>query len=142
MSENKQNLPERVVDSGIRSVNSCFIKHEVYCMCYHAFMSDVKPPSIAGPPRARWTFLTNHAHVLLGLTRDPSARVRDLAAVVGITERAVHQILSDLEDGGVIRRVRDGRRNRYEVDPEVRLRHPMETHHRVGELLALARDST
>jgi len=105
-------------------------------------MSDVKPPSIAGPPRARWTFLTNHAHVLLGLTRDPSARVRDLAAVVGITERAVHQILSDLEDGGVIRRVRDGRRNRYEVDPEVRLRHPMEAHHRVGELLALAQDST
>jgi len=110
-------------------------------MCYHACMPDVKPLLIDTPHRARWTFLTNHAHVLLGLTRDPSARVRDLAAAVGITERSVHQILSDLEDGGVIRRVRDGRRNRYEVDPEIRLRHPMEAHHCVGELLAFARES-
>ncbi len=107
-------------------------------MCYHASMSDVKP-AIA-PRRGRWTFFTNHTHVLLGLTRAPAARVRDLATAVGITERAVHQILRDLEEGGVIRRVRDGRRNRYEVDPEVRLRHPMESHHHVGELLAFARD--
>lgn len=105
-------------------------------------MRPVNPVVSAPTSRARWTFLTNHAHVLLGLTRDSSARVRDLAIAVGITERAVLQILSDLEGGGVIRRVRDGRRNRYEVDPDVRLRHPMEAHHRVGELLALAQDAS
>jgi len=89
-------------------------------------------------PRGRWTFLTNHAHVLIALTRDPSVRVRDLASAVGITERAVQAILSDLEAGLVITRERHGRRNSYRVNPDVELRHPMESHHRVGELLALA----
>lgn len=121
---------------------TCLRKHEIFCMCYHAGMPIVKSSSGESAARSRWTFLTNHAHVLLGLTRDPSARVRDLAAAVGITERAVHQILSDLEEGQVIQRVRDGRRNRYVVDPAVRLRHPMESHHRVGELLALAREES
>lgn len=92
------------------------------------------------PGRAGWTFLTNHAHVLIALTREPSARVRDLASTVGITERAVLQILSDLEAGLVIVRGRQGRRNVYHVNPEVRLRHPMEAHHKVGEILAFARD--
>jgi DNA-binding MarR family transcriptional regulator len=93
---------------------------------------------VPGGARGRWTFLTNHAHVLLALTREPSARVRDLAAVVGITERAVQQILSDLEAGLVIERLRHGRRNSYRVNPNVELRHPLEAHHRVGELLSLA----
>ncbi len=88
--------------------------------------------------RGRWTFLTNHAHVLIALTRDPSVRVRDLAAAVGITERAVQAILSDLEAGLVITRERQGRRNWYRVNRDVELRHPMEAHHRVGELLSLA----
>jgi DeoR/GlpR family transcriptional regulator of sugar metabolism len=95
-------------------------------------------PALVGSPRARWTFLTNHAHVLIALTRDPSVRVRDLAAAVGITERAVQQILSDLESGLVITRERHGRRNSYRVNPDVKLRHPMEARHRVGELLSLA----
>ncbi len=99
----------------------------------------VKLEAVPTPPRARWTFLTNHAHVLIALTREPSARVRDLAAAVGITERAVMQILSDLETGLVIERVRQGRRNTYRVNPDVKLRHPMEAHHNVGELLVLAR---
>lgn len=99
----------------------------------------VKPEVSPRVPRARWTFLTNHAHVLLALKRDPSARVRDLATVVGITERAVLQILGDLEAGQVIERVRLGRRNKYEINPNVQLRHPMEAHHCVGELLVLAR---
>ncbi len=99
----------------------------------------VKSESVPQTPRTRWTFLTNHAHVLIALTRDPSARVRDLAVAVGITERAVMQILSDLEAGLVIERVRQGRRNTYRVDPNVKLRHPMEAHHNVGELLILAR---
>ncbi len=95
-------------------------------------------PTLLDIPRGRWTFLTNHAHVLIALTRDPSVRVRDLAAAVGITERAVQAILGDLEAGLVITRERHGRRNSYRVNPDVELRHPMEAHHRVGELLSLA----
>jgi len=98
-----------------------------------------KPEPSAGTGRTGWTFLTNHAHVLIALTRDPSARVRDLAQAVGITERAVHQILADLESSDVIVRVRTGRRNSYSVNPNVGLRHPMEAHRRVSDLLTLAR---
>jgi DNA-binding transcriptional ArsR family regulator len=95
-------------------------------------------PASADVPRGRWTFLTNHAHVLIALTRDPSVRVRDLASAVGITERAVQQILSDLEAGLVITRERIGRRNVYRINTEIELRHPMEANHRVRDLLALA----
>ncbi len=102
-------------------------------------MKVVKPTAPESPARARWTFLTNHAHVLIALTREPSARVRDIAELVGITERAVLQILSDLEGGGVIERAREGRRNIYRVNPDVQLRHPLESDHRVAELLSLAR---
>ena len=98
----------------------------------------VNPSPSAPAPRSGWTFLTNHAHVLIALTRDPSARVRDLASDVGITERAVQQILTDLEAGLVIRRIRQGRRNSYRVNPNVKLRHPLEATHRVGEILSLA----
>lgn len=100
-------------------------------------MISVKPGPEAGH-RGSWTFLTNHAHVLIALTRDPSARVRDLADLVGITERAVHQILADLEAGDVIERERTGRRNTYRVNPDVRLRHAIEAQHTVGELIRLA----
>jgi DNA-binding MarR family transcriptional regulator len=99
-------------------------------------VKDESAPSEA--PRARWTFLTNHAHVLIALTRDPSIRVRDLADSVGITERAVQAILSDLESAFVITRERHGRRNSYRVNPDAELRHPLEAHHRIGELLSLA----
>lgn len=85
-----------------------------------------------------WTFLTNHAHVLLCLTREPSARVRDIAAQVGISERMVQLVLNDLEDAGYLRRQRVGRRNEYEVIGGP-LRHPLEREHQVGELLAILR---
>lgn len=84
-----------------------------------------------------WTFLTNHAHVLLCLAADPEVRLRDVAETVGITERAVQHIVGDLESGGAITRERVGRRNRYAVHPNVKLRHPVEAAHTVGELLAL-----
>lgn len=83
----------------------------------------------------RWTFLTNHGHVLVCLARDPDLRLRDLAEEVGITERAVHGIISDLEDAGYVVRTRVGRRNRYEVRPEGAMRHPVEQGHVVGVLL-------
>ncbi|MCB9566117.1 MAG: winged helix-turn-helix transcriptional regulator [Myxococcales bacterium] len=87
-----------------------------------------------------WTFLSNHGHVLVCLARDPVARVRDIAAEVGITERAVQKILADLVEAGIITRVREGRRNRYEIDADAPLRHPLEAHRSVGALLTMVID--
>ena len=88
--------------------------------------------------RSGWTFLSNHAHVLVALARDPSLRIRDMAGLVGVTERAVAQILVDLEVAGVISKRKEGRRNVYEVHPNVHLRHPVEAHRTVADLLRLA----
>jgi predicted ArsR family transcriptional regulator len=97
-------------------------------------------PSKKKSPRpvavASWTFLTNHSHVLLCLAAEDSLRVRDLAQKVGITERAVLKILSELEAGGAIEREREGRRNRYRVLHGARLRHEIESHRTVGDLIA------
>jgi len=82
-----------------------------------------------------WTFLTNHAHVLLCIAQDPDARLRDVAARVGITERAAQRIVGDLEDAGYLERRRVGRRNRYEIYPRHRLRHPIEDEVEIGALL-------
>ena len=90
-------------------------------------------------PRNRWTFLTNHAHVLVWISNNPHSRVRDIAASVGITERAAQSILRDLEQDGYVSKERVGRRNAYTVHPELPLRHPIESHHAVGELLRLFR---
>lgn len=89
-----------------------------------------------------WTFLSNHAHVLVCLARDPDTRLRDVAEQVGITERAVFKIVGELEDSGVITRRREGRRNHYEIDTTRRLRHPLERDRRVGNLLDLLVDPT
>ena len=89
-----------------------------------------------------WTFLSNHGHVLVCLARDPDARLRDVAQSVGITERAVQKIVSDLEDAGVVQRVRDGRRNRYRLFLERPLRHPLEAHRNVGSLLGMVLSTT
>lgn len=83
-----------------------------------------------------WTFLSNHAHVLFCLARDRDARLREVAERVGITERAAFKIVTELEEAGVIQRTRDGRRNHYEIDTDVRLRHPLEATRTVGSLLA------
>lgn len=89
------------------------------------------------PPR-RWTFLSNHAHVLIALAKDPDLRIRDLAVEVGITERAVAQILADLQEARVLTRRRVGRRNVYLVDANAPLRHAVESHRTVGDILRLA----
>ncbi len=88
----------------------------------------------AGP---RWGFLTNHAHVLVCVARDPGIRLRDLAGAVGITERAAHRILTELVGEGYVLRERQGRRNRYEVNSELPLRHPLAEDREVGDLLRL-----
>ncbi|MBK9180648.1 MAG: helix-turn-helix domain-containing protein [Acidimicrobiales bacterium] len=98
-------------------------------------MSDGTPGNEDG--RASWTFLTNHAHVLLCIAEDPGARLRDVATRVGITERAAQSIVADLVATGYLTRERVGRRNHYEIHPARPLRHPIERHHDVGELLAL-----
>jgi hypothetical protein len=91
------------------------------------------------PPVAKpaWTFLTNHAHVLLCVARDPQARIRDLALRVGITERAVQRIIVDLEEAGYLTHAREGRRNTYRVRGHLPLRHPVERRSKVSALLAL-----
>jgi DNA-binding transcriptional ArsR family regulator len=86
---------------------------------------------------ATWTFLSNHTHVLVCLAADGDQTVRDIAQKVGITERAVLRIVSELEQGGVLSRERDGRRNRYTIDLEAPLRHPLEAHCRIGDILGL-----
>lgn len=89
-----------------------------------------------------WTFLTNHGHVLLVIAADPTLRLRDIADVVGITERTAVGIVSDLEEAGYIRREKVGRRNHYLLDPSRPLRHPIEAHHQVGELLDAIKHSS
>jgi predicted ArsR family transcriptional regulator len=89
-----------------------------------------------------WTFLTNHGHVIVFLSREPEARVRDIAATVGITERATQAILADLERGGYVTRTRVGRRNTYQLHDDRPLRHPAEADHEVGELVRLFDEAT
>ena len=82
-----------------------------------------------------WSFFTNHAHVLLCLAEDPEMRLRDVVAAVGITERAVQKIISELVAGGVLERERIGRRNVYRIHGELPLRHPVESHCKVQGLI-------
>jgi DNA-binding transcriptional ArsR family regulator len=111
------------------------IGHKVY----HRFMNSLSgdqqqksPPAGSG-----WDFLTNHAHVLMCVAHDPGIRLRDIAAAVGITERAAHRILSELVEEGYVLRERQGRRNRYEVVAEAPLRHPLVQEREVGDLLEI-----
>ena len=84
-----------------------------------------------------WTFLTNHAHVLVAIGRDPHVRLRDVAEQVGITERAAQKIVADLVDAGYVSRAREKRRNTYTVARDRPFRHPLEAGHQLDELLAV-----
>ena len=84
-----------------------------------------------------WTFLTNHTHVLVCLHRDPNQRIRDIAQLVGITERAVQRIIHDLIAANFLVVEKDGRRNRYRVLDRAPLRHPLESHRTIRDLLGL-----
>lgn len=94
-----------------------------------------RPEAMDGRPG--WTFFTNHAHVLIALSRDPELRQRDISVLVGITQGAVQRILDDLEREGYITRERIGRRNKYHVTPSSPLRHPLEADHTIDEILEL-----
>ncbi len=93
--------------------------------------------SSRGTQAANWTFLTNHAHVLIVLSQRPSVVLREVALKVGITERAVQRIVQDLEDGGFLIREKIGRQNHYRVNDTLPLRHPIESHRNIGDLLSL-----
>ncbi len=83
-----------------------------------------------------WRFVSNHAHVLECISTDPTTRLRDIAVSVEITERTASQIVRDLEEAGYLTKVRDGRRNVYEIHGELPLRHPRHRHRTVGDLIA------
>lgn len=82
-----------------------------------------------------WTFLSNYSHVLICLSRDPQLTMREVAMNVGITERAVQRIVRELIEAGVLSAEKQGRRNVYRVNSDVHLRHPLEAHRTVGDLL-------
>jgi DNA-binding MarR family transcriptional regulator len=84
-----------------------------------------------------WTLLTGHGHVLVAIAREPQARLRDISARVGLTERAVQKIVADLVAAGYLVKQRAGRRNHYTVNPDSRFRHPDQDGHRVGPFLDL-----
>jgi DNA-binding transcriptional ArsR family regulator len=86
---------------------------------------------------ANWSLLTNHARVLLCIAHDPAARLRDLAASLGITERTAHGILTDLAEAGYVIKRKDGRRNRYQVQAQVPMPGPGTREPAIGEVLAL-----
>jgi DNA-binding MarR family transcriptional regulator len=100
-------------------------------------MSSAARSSSTAQEAKGWTFLTNHAHVLLAIARDPTARLRDVATSVGITERAAQAIVADLEAAGYLQRERVGRRNEYTINPAGRFRHPTEADHSIGDLIDL-----
>ena len=84
-----------------------------------------------------WTFLTNHAQVLVCIAHDPGVRLRDIAERVGITERATHRIVSELADAGYLTRERNGRRNHYTINAQLPLPDPVARERNVGQLLAI-----
>ena len=84
-----------------------------------------------------WTFLSNHTHVLVVLAKDSSAQIQDISAEVGITYRAVQRILAELAAAGVLTVEKQGRRNEYRINRRHRLHHPLESHRKIGDLLAM-----
>ena len=86
-----------------------------------------------------WTFLSNYAHVLVCLADNPDARLRDVAERVGVTERTAFRLIGELEDAGILERAKEGRRNHYVINTKAHLRHSIEEHCTVGDLLETLR---
>ncbi len=89
------------------------------------------------PNKPGWTFMSNHAHVVILLSQDSSMVLREVAQRVGITERAVQRIVADLEQDGIIEREKVGRQNHYRILGKQPLRHPIEAHRTIGDLIRL-----
>jgi DNA-binding transcriptional regulator PaaX len=99
-----------------------------------------KPSTTETGPRATWFVLTNHGNVLLCIAREPTIRISEIADKVGIGERAVQKIVADLVSEGFLERIKEGRRNRYEVNRDAHLRHPLFADLKIGPLLNVLRD--
>jgi len=89
-----------------------------------------------------WTFLSNHAQVLLCVTRDPDMRMREIAQNVGVTERAAARIVADLVQAGYLDRIKIGRRNHYQLNGEVKMRHAAQAGYQISELLTTFQSPT
>jgi hypothetical protein len=92
---------------------------------------------MAGIEARTWSFLTNHAQVLLCIAQDPGIRLRDIGDTVGITERAAHRIVAELVAAGYISRTRNGRRNRYTIESHLPVPDPVAGEQKIGDLLAI-----
>ena len=90
--------------------------------------------------RGNWFFFSNHGNVLLCIARDPTVRIREISDLVGIGERASQKIVADLVADGYLQRTKEGRRNRYEINRNANLRHPLFDNLEVGQLLDALRD--
>ena len=91
------------------------------------------------PVNKPWRFVTNHTQVLLTISRNPDIRMREIAELVGITERAAQRIVADLTEAGYIEATRVGRRNHYSVNRSIKMRHPAQENQAIGDLLDLLR---
>ena len=107
-----------------------FVTGDTTIVIGHMKSSSTKSP-------LRWSLLTNHGHVLACVAGHPDARLRDIAESVGITERTAAQIVNDLEQAGYLTKARVGRRNRYQIDGERKVRTPRLPTMTIGQLLAL-----
>ena len=94
----------------------------------------------SGGDEKAWRFVTSHTQVLLCIARNPEIRIRDVAALTGITERAAQRIIADLVEAGFVERTRVGRRNQYVVRTDRKMRHPLQQEYEIGELLELLFD--
>ena len=90
---------------------------------------------------AEWSFLTNHARVLVCIAHDPGVRLRDIAATLGITERTAYGIVTDLTEAGYVVKNKDGRRNRYEIQAHLPMREAVSRERTIGEVLELLVDT-
>lgn len=97
-------------------------------------------PYTADMASSKWTLLSNHGHILVALSKDPALRIRDLVDSIGITERSVRAIISDLEEGGYLRIMKNGRRNEYQIIESANFRHPAEASYQVNLLLKIFKD--
>lgn len=97
----------------------------------------MKKNSSSASAAGSWTFLTNHAHVVILLAEETDLPLREVASRVGITERAVQRIVADLEAADILSHIKVGRKNSYSVNPRAMLRHPVEAHCSIGNLLKM-----
>ncbi len=127
----------RAADSGRRRRGAGVVGQRTLVFQFWQLISRIVLPSLSVRV---WSFFTNHARVLICIARDPGVRLRDLAAVLGVTERSAYGIVADLVEAGYVVKDKDGRRNRYRVEAELPLPEPIGRERTIGEVLALLVD--